>query len=279
MANQDMSLVIAERRKALRMTQTELAEKLNVSDQTISRWETGAGYPDASIIPALAEALQVDISVLFSKAPKAETLSETDKTDGARISRFRVEAFIGGALILFGAVFAYLVTGTPFHGGVYWAFFAVSAILAAAGLVVFGTGYVSFRDFYHGKFYNERYKAVGYRGLLAFGGLTALYCYALIFSRYAADPGSRPWIIYIPAAAEVAIFLTLVPFGKKGDTQIAWGWKSIVPLVLGLTFALSGETFLMMGMTTGWIVAYMTFEAVGLAFEILLLLQAKPSKN
>lgn len=43
MANQDMSTIIAERRKALRMTQTERAEKLNVSDQTVSRWETGAG--------------------------------------------------------------------------------------------------------------------------------------------------------------------------------------------------------------------------------------------
>jgi transcriptional regulator with XRE-family HTH domain len=279
MANQDMSLVIAERRKALRMTQTELAEKLNVSDQTVSRWETGAGYPDASIIPALAEALQIDISVLFSKAPKAEALTEADKTDNARISRFRVEAFIGGFLVLFAAVFAYLFTGVPFEGATYWAFFILAVALVVAGLLVFGAGYIAFRDFYRGKFYNERYKAVGYCGLLALGGLAALYCYALVFSRYAADPGSHPWIVYVPAVAESAIFLALVPFGKKADMRIAWGWKSIAPLILGLAFALSGEMFLAMGMTTGWIIAYAVFEVVGLTLETLLLLQAKPSKN
>jgi transcriptional regulator with XRE-family HTH domain len=279
MANQDMSTIIAERRKALRMTQTELAEKLNVSDQTVSRWETGAGYPDASIIPDLANALQVDIAVLFSRTPKAETLTEADKTDGSRISRLRVEAFIGGTLVGLAAVFAFLITGVPFHSGVYWTFFAVSTVLAFAGLIVFGASYVSFRDFYHGKFYNERYKTVGNHELLIMGGLAILFCYVLLFSRYASAPDSDPWIVYIPAIAEVAIFLAVFPFGKKADMQMAWDWKSIIPLILGLAFVLSGEAFLAMGMTAGWIIAYAIFEAVGLALETLLLLQTKPRKN
>ena len=279
MERKTMGSFLAALRKAGGLTQKELAEKLNVSDQTVSRWETGAGYPDASIIPDLASALQVDIAVLFSRAPKAETLAEADKMDNARISRFRVEAFIGGFLVLFAAVFAYLFTGVPFEGATYWTFFILAVALVVAGLLVFGAGYIAFRDFYRGKFYNERYKAVGYCGLLALGGLAALYCYALIFSRYAADPGSHPWIVYVPAVAESAIFLALVPFGKKADMRIAWGWKSIAPLILGLAFALSGEAFLAMGMTMGWIIAYAIFQAVGFALETILLIQAKPSKN
>ena len=56
--------------KALRekqhMTQSQLATKLCVSDKTISKWETGRGFPDISLIEALASALQVSIPELLS---------------------------------------------------------------------------------------------------------------------------------------------------------------------------------------------------------------------
>lgn len=50
-------------RKALRekrrLTQAALAEKLNVSDKTVSKWESGKGYPDISLLEPLAAALGV----------------------------------------------------------------------------------------------------------------------------------------------------------------------------------------------------------------------------
>ncbi|MBQ5326761.1 MAG: helix-turn-helix transcriptional regulator, partial [Oscillospiraceae bacterium] len=45
---------ISRRRKELKMTQKQLAEKLNISDKTVSRWETGAQIPDGLIIPDIA---------------------------------------------------------------------------------------------------------------------------------------------------------------------------------------------------------------------------------
>jgi len=48
------------------LTQQQLAEKLAVSDKAISRWETGRGYPDISLIEPLAGALGVSIIELFS---------------------------------------------------------------------------------------------------------------------------------------------------------------------------------------------------------------------
>ena len=48
------------------MTQQQLAEKLAVSDKAISRWETGRGYPDISLIEPLAGALGISIIELFS---------------------------------------------------------------------------------------------------------------------------------------------------------------------------------------------------------------------
>lgn len=47
-------------------TQKELAEKLCVSDKTISKWETGRGLPDISIIAELAEVLNVSVTELFT---------------------------------------------------------------------------------------------------------------------------------------------------------------------------------------------------------------------
>ena len=47
------------------MTQQQLAEKLAVSDKAVSKWETGRGYPDISLIEPLAGALGVSIIELF----------------------------------------------------------------------------------------------------------------------------------------------------------------------------------------------------------------------
>lgn len=48
------------------LTQKQLAEILNVSEKTISKWETGKGYPDISIFTELAEVFQTDIQTLLS---------------------------------------------------------------------------------------------------------------------------------------------------------------------------------------------------------------------
>lgn len=48
------------------MTQNQLAEKLAVSDKTISKWETGKGLPDITMIEPLAKTLNISISELIS---------------------------------------------------------------------------------------------------------------------------------------------------------------------------------------------------------------------
>ena len=47
-------------------TQVQLAEKICVSDKTVSKWETGKGYPDISLLEPLSEALRVSITELLS---------------------------------------------------------------------------------------------------------------------------------------------------------------------------------------------------------------------
>ena len=53
-------------REEKKLTQLQLAETLNVSAKTVSKWETGRGYPDISLIGPLAAALGVSVIELFA---------------------------------------------------------------------------------------------------------------------------------------------------------------------------------------------------------------------
>ena len=58
--------MIKRLREARHITQLQLAEKMNVSDKAVSKWETGRGYPDITLIEPLAAALGVSVIELFS---------------------------------------------------------------------------------------------------------------------------------------------------------------------------------------------------------------------
>ena len=58
--------VIKELREKHQMTQLQLAQKLGVSDKAISKWETGKGYPDITLLEPIAEAFQISIAELLS---------------------------------------------------------------------------------------------------------------------------------------------------------------------------------------------------------------------
>lgn len=57
---------ISSKRKEKNITQSELAEKLNITDRAISKWENGVCLPDASNMPDLCKILGVTINDLFS---------------------------------------------------------------------------------------------------------------------------------------------------------------------------------------------------------------------
>ena len=63
---------IAELRKKKGLTQDELATRLCITAQAISKWERGIGLPDVTIFPALAEALGVSIASLFGEEAQDE---------------------------------------------------------------------------------------------------------------------------------------------------------------------------------------------------------------
>lgn len=92
MEKKTMGGFMAALRKANGMTQKELAERLNVSDKTVSRWERDDGAPELSLIPVIAEIFGVTCDELLrgqrqSPALRAETDGETDPSPKAEKQR------------------------------------------------------------------------------------------------------------------------------------------------------------------------------------------------
>ena len=63
---------IAETRKALNLTQKQLAEELAISDKTISKWECGKGLPEVSLMLPLCDTLHITVNELLSGAKLSE---------------------------------------------------------------------------------------------------------------------------------------------------------------------------------------------------------------
>ena len=78
MTSKECGNFISELRKEKKLTQKELAEKINVSDKAISRWETGKGYPDVTSLVSLSEYFDVSVNELLAgKRLTAEDIKET----------------------------------------------------------------------------------------------------------------------------------------------------------------------------------------------------------
>jgi transcriptional regulator with XRE-family HTH domain len=83
MEKKTMGAFIATLRKANGMTQKELAERLNVSDKTVSRWERDDGAPDLTLIPVLAELFGVTCDELLrgARKPPEDRTEEADPSE------------------------------------------------------------------------------------------------------------------------------------------------------------------------------------------------------
>ena len=82
MTNQYVTGAMIKRlREKIHLTQAELAEKINVTDKAVSKWETGRGLPDISLIEVLAKALGVSVIELLS----GENI--TNKNKASKMSR------------------------------------------------------------------------------------------------------------------------------------------------------------------------------------------------
>ena len=74
--NDGFGKFIRSLRKEKRLTQMELATKLNISDKTVSKWEQGKAFPDIALWEPLASELGVGITELFNGQKAADSIEE-----------------------------------------------------------------------------------------------------------------------------------------------------------------------------------------------------------
>lgn len=63
---------ICEKRKAINMTQKELADKLHITDKAVSKWERGLSFPDITILIPLTEILNISLYDLLNGGSENE---------------------------------------------------------------------------------------------------------------------------------------------------------------------------------------------------------------
>ena len=99
-------------RKEKGLTQEQLAEQFNVSNRTVSRWETGTNMPDISLLVELAEFYSVDIREMIDGERKNENMNQEEKDTLRKVAdyaekekdilmnRVRIISFVGlGSLL------------------------------------------------------------------------------------------------------------------------------------------------------------------------------------
>ncbi|MBR2834360.1 MAG: helix-turn-helix transcriptional regulator [Coriobacteriales bacterium] len=79
---------LKELRKEKNLTQESLAEQLNVSNRTVSRWETGSNMPDISMLVELADFYEVSIPEIINGERKSENMDQETRDTAAKMAEY-----------------------------------------------------------------------------------------------------------------------------------------------------------------------------------------------
>ena len=93
--------LLKEKRIQNKLTQSSLAEMLNVSDRTVSKWETGNGYPNITMLNTIANCLNTSVSELMdSEDIKVINSVKQNPSDELYRAKFRKKMIVSMSLLL-----------------------------------------------------------------------------------------------------------------------------------------------------------------------------------
>jgi len=92
--------VIRKLRESKKITQEELAERIHVSSKAVSKWETGQGFPDISLLEPLASALDISVIELLS----GEDIQNRNRSSNMMKCKFYVCPVCGNVIQATGEV-------------------------------------------------------------------------------------------------------------------------------------------------------------------------------
>lgn len=147
--------LIAEKRKEKGFNQIQLAQLLNVSNRTVSKWENGDGFPDISMLPQISDVLDITIDELLTgQKPEPIIIDDGNNKKSEKDNRKLLNDFkLCYAFAFFSAIFSALLGGVtelyciwafPILFYTHWEiiFAAVSLFFAAISPMIFTAGVI-----------------------------------------------------------------------------------------------------------------------------------------
>lgn len=139
MNQEEIGKFIAKCRKGKNLTQAQLAEKLNITDRAVSKWETGKSMPDSSIMLELCEILGVTVNELLSgekidmenlEKKADENLIALKRKDENNIRKNVVISIIFSTTLLIGLIVC-AICDIAISGNLTWSLIPISSIIFA----------------------------------------------------------------------------------------------------------------------------------------------------
>ena len=130
---------IAKCRKEKKLTQAQLAEKLNITDRAVSKWETGKSMPDSSIMLELCEILGITVNELLSgeeidmesyEKKADENLIALKRKDENNVKKNVIISILYSAAFLTGIMVCF-ICNLAVSGTLTWALIPISSIVFA----------------------------------------------------------------------------------------------------------------------------------------------------
>lgn len=139
MNQEEIGKFIAKCRKEKNLTQAQLAEKLNITDRAVSKWETGKSMPDSSIMLELCEILGVSVNELLSgekinmenlEKKADENLIALKRKDENNIGKNVIISIIFSTTLLIGLIVC-AICDLAISGNLTWSLIPISSIIFA----------------------------------------------------------------------------------------------------------------------------------------------------
>lgn len=166
MEKKTMGSFMAALRKANGLTQQQVADKLNVSNKTVSKWECNEGYPEISMLPVIAELYSVSVDELLrgEKMTKATDEEKADVKSTERIKfliekasvKFTNNSIVSIVLSVAALIMAYIICDIIYNYNVLWLGYAIILILCAVSTAVLLIAFNNFISGLHDEYISEK---------------------------------------------------------------------------------------------------------------------------
>ena len=131
--NQKIAKNLIAYRKETGLTQAEVAERINYSDKSVSKWESGNGIPDVYTLMQLAKLYGVTLGELVGEEERKTQKKAKKYTLGKQI----LIMLLSSGIVWLAAIISFVVLEIAFEGGIWWMTFLYAVAINAIVIVVY----------------------------------------------------------------------------------------------------------------------------------------------